>query len=72
MTTKQHESIRNILPQTNQDAPLIESPNLTVEAISEKEIIMHIVKMISQGKDNLRIDIRQKVKEMKDHFNKEI
>ena len=33
---------------------------------------MYIVKLITQGKHNLRIDIRQKIKEMKDHFNKEI
>ena len=44
----------NRVPQTNQDAPTIESIDKTVEEMSEKEFRKYIVRPIFEIKDGIR------------------
>ena len=51
--------------QTNQDTPITESIDTTVEEMSEKEFRMYIVKLVCGVKDDVRSEIRDKIQEVK-------
>lgn len=60
------------MPQTNQDAPIREATDNTIEEMSETEFRIYIVNLICEVKDGVNSEIKQKMQEVKDHFNEEL